>query len=124
MSRRNILNAHYSISSGGVITFYVHLYVSHMRPNQPPLFDIIVDFICERGMTFRELIDSEYNKSLTMIQKGDATMDDGYLCFSTLIINNIEKITCESTNNLKLSDTLLVANLDDVIIENTTYETA
>lgn len=95
-----------------------------MRPNYPPLFDIIVDFICERGMTFREFIDSEYNVSLTMIQEGDKKNDDGYLCFSTIILNNIEKIICESTNGFSLMDTSLVANLDDVIIENTTYETA
>lgn len=114
----------YQLIRGGVITFYVHLYVPNIRPNYPPLFDIIVDFICERGMTFRELIDSEYNKSLTMIQKGDKKKDDGYLCFSIITPNNIEKIICESTNGLTLMDTLLVANLDDVIIENTTYETA
>jgi hypothetical protein len=95
-----------------------------MRPNTPPAFDIVVDFICEKGMTFREFINSEYNASLTMIQKGDKKMDDGYLYFSTLIFNNIEKIMCKSTNGLTLMDTSLVANLDDVIIENTTYETA
>ena len=124
MSRRNLLAQNSLQMGGGLITFYVHLYVPNPRPNYPPLYDKVVDFICERGMTFRELIDSEYNKSLTTIQKGDESMDDGYLCFSTLIINNIEKIICESTNNLKLSDILLTANLDDVIIENTTYETA
>ena len=94
-----------------------------MRPNYPPQFDIIVDFICEKGMTFRELIDSEYNKSLTPIQRGDATTDNVYLCFRINIHNNIEKIACKTTGGLTLSDASLVANLDDVIIENTTYET-
>lgn len=96
-----------------------------MRPNSPPLFDIIVDFICERGMTFRDLINSEYNISLTKIQHGTSSEDDSYLYFSIIAFNNIEKIQCKSTNKgMSLSDTSLVANLDDVIIENTTYKTA
>ena len=95
-----------------------------MRPDSPPVYDIIVDFICERGMTFRELIDSEYNMSLTAIQERYNKKDDSYLCFLTITHNNIEKIICESTNGLYLMDTSLVANLDDVIMENTTYETA
>ena len=96
-----------------------------MRPNQPPLLDIIVDFICEKGMTFRELIDSEYNVSLTKIQHGTSSEDDSYLCFSIFAFNSIEKIQCKSTGKgVAISDAFLVANLDDVIIENATYETA
>ncbi len=90
-----------------------------MRPNQPPLFDIIVDFICEKGMTFRELIDSEYNMSLTPVNDYN-----DLLYFNIVTLPNRQLIGCKITDNTLLSDISLTANLDDVIIENTTYETA
>lgn len=92
-----------------------------MRPNYPPIFDVIVDFICEKGMTFRELIDSEYNESLTSIDG-----NSNRLCFDIVTLpNKPEIIACKTTaESGGLLDTSLVANLDDVIIENTTYETA
>ena len=94
-----------------------------MRPDYPPAFDIVVDFICEKGMTFRDLIDSEYNISLTPISS--STYEDLRLYFDIIRhpINNNEIIYCRTTGSTTLSDTSLVAKLDDIIIENTTYET-